>query len=204
MNYNPSSEKNILEIAQKFNKQLKKLLKNKNENPGIDQDKILKFKALFYSAKFYEQTSKSNPEIEITTSVLKEEIEILGVRIKNLIKIFHFHFQTAYPYDSETWNGYRYSELEYAAMKHENFRKFLDNFMKLAYEKAEVLKATKSLKEDMEKIENLSKKFSEKHDELLLNIKRIENGIIIRRNYINELSELIRIIHNSNPAILPG
>jgi len=194
MKNSPYSENELLEIASKFKKHLKDHFSTiKSVCPDLDQEFIFRFKALYYEVHLHSLNLGSDN----LHQVFKLELEEFANRVRNLAPIFRFYMNKAFPYDSKLWEEFGYCELEKVVLDYVSLRKCLEGVVTLIKEKRSELRAVNCPEPTLEEIEQLSKKVSNTHDEILEHNEKqdIRNKIIQVR--LNELFKLMVTVHDA-------
>jgi hypothetical protein len=190
----PYTEYELLEIASGFKKHLKDHFASiKSADPSLDQNFIYRFKALYYEI----HTHKLTPGDENVTETLKLELKGFVEQIRNLIPIFRFYLQKAFPYNSNLWESYGYCEIEKMISDYSSLRKCLEGSVKLIYEKRTELRAVNCPDSILNEIENLSKQLGLKHEKLLNCLEKNEVRNSAYKTRINELFQLMTIVHEA-------
>jgi len=194
MKNSPYTDIELLEIASEFKKHLKDNFETiKSVYPDLDQNFIFKFKALYYEV----HSHPSDPEHDSITQSFKQELNDFADQVRILIPIFRFYMQKAFPYDSNLWEGFGYCELESAVQEYSLLRKWLEGAVKILNEKRAELRAANCPDPTLNEIVGLSKQVGYKHEELMEYLEKKESGVKAYENRINELFQLMKIVHEA-------
>lgn len=192
MDASPFSQNELLKIATGFKKHLKNNFETiKDVCPVVDSNFMVRFKALYYDMHSH-QTEKDS-----IFQTLKRELLDFANQISDLIPIFRYYLQRAFPYDSEQWQAFGYCEIQNVINDYSGLRKCLETAVMRVREKSSELRAVNCPDQKIEEINNLSKKFAEKHDEFLEYMKSKE---IRRKTYKNKEDELFQLMKVVNDA----
>jgi len=190
----PYSENELLEIASDFKKNLKDHFDSIKEFcPGLNQEFIYKFKALFYEVQ--------SPPLDPTADPVVEEFNLslddLSNQVNSLFPIFRFYMQKAFPYDSNLWEAYQYSEIEKAMLDYSALRTCMEGSVKIIEDKRTELRAANCPNPTLNEIVDLSKQLNDKHDEYLEYVRNKEFRFKVYQNKLNELFKLMKMVHDA-------
>jgi len=190
----PYTEKELLEIATYFKKHLKDHFDSiKKFCPGLDQEFIYKFKALFYEV----QTLPLAPEEDPVVKEFKFKLDDLANQVNSLFPIFRFYMQKAFPYDSNLWEAYQYSEIEKAMRDYATLRTCLEGSVKIIDDKRAELRAANCPNPTLNEIVDLSKQISDKHEEYQEYIRNKDTRYKVYQNNLNELFKLMKMVNDA-------
>jgi len=190
MKNSPYTEDELLEIASKFKKHLKDhIVAINNVCPDLNQEFIIKFKALFYEAQAHPFNKGDNPTLDF-----KRRLEDLANQVRSLFPIFRFYMQKAFPYDSNLWKAYEYCEIEKVVRDYSLLRKCLESSVQIIDEKRSELRAANCPDATLREIEILSNQISEKQEEFLEYYKISELRKKMYENNMNELFNSMKIV----------
>jgi len=190
----PYSENELLEIASDFKKNLKDHFDSIKEFcPGLTQEFIYKFKALFYEV----QSPPLEPDADPVVKELKLVLDDLSNQVNSLFPIFRFYMQKAFPYDSNLWESYQYSEIEKAMLDYSLLRTCLEGSVKIIEDKRAELRAANCPNPTLNEIVDLSKQINDKHDEYLEYLRNKEFRFKVYQNNLNELFKLMKMVHDA-------
>ena len=194
MRNSPYSDDELLKIAAGFKKHLKDHLATfKSVYPGLDQNFIFRFKALYYEV----HTQPSDYESESVKQTFKLELEALADQVRSLFPIFRFYLQKAFPYDSSIWQRFGYCELEKVVHDYSSLRECLDVSVRLIQDKRLELKSANCPDSALEEVVRLAKRVSDTDDELQEYFKKKTHRKEVYQNNMNELFKLMRMIHEA-------
>ena len=194
MKNSPYSEIELLEIASKFKKHLKNHFSSiKSVCPGLDQDFIYRFKALYYEAQTHPLETQSDSFNQVFNLELKEFAD----QVRGLFPILRFYLNKAFPYDSNLWEAYGYCEIEKVVQDFSTLRKCIEGAVNLIHEKRSELKAVNCPEPTLDEIVCLSKRIADKHDELLEYLEKKEIRKTTYESRLNELFQLIKIVQQA-------
>ncbi len=190
----PYSENELLEIASDFKKHLKDHFDAiKKFCPGLTQEFIYKFKALFYEV----QTHPLEPEADPVVKEYEVALDDLASQLNSLFPIFRFYMQKAFPYDSNLWEAYQYCEIEKVMHEYSTLRKCLEGSVKIIDDKRTELRAANCPNPTLNEIVDLSKQISDKHEEYLEYLRNKEFKVKVYQNNLNELFKLMKMVHDA-------
>jgi len=190
----PYSENELLEIASDFKKNLKDHFDSIKEFcPGLTQEFIYKFKALFYEV----QSPPLEPDADPVVKEFKLALDDLSNQVNCLFPIFRFYMQKAFPYASNLWEAYQYSEIEKAMRDYALLRACLEGSVKIIDDKRTELRAANCPNPTLNEIVDLSKQISDKHQAYMeyLRIKDVKH--MDYQNNLNELFKLMKMVHDA-------
>ncbi len=194
MNDFPYSENELLEIASDFKKHLKDHFDTiKKFCPGLNQEFLYKFKALFYEV----QSHPLEPEADPVVKEFKIALDDLVIQLNSLFPIFRFYMQKAFPYDSNLWEAYQYCEIEKVMLEYSALRKCLESSVKIIDDKRTELRAANCPNPTLNEIICLSKQMSDKHEEYLEYLRNKDFRYKVYQNNLNELFNLMKMIHDA-------
>jgi len=194
MKNSPYSENELLEIASGFKKHLKDHFATiKSVYPGLDQDFIYRFKALYYEV----QAHPSELEADRLNQVFSLELKEFADQVRNLFPIFRFYLIKAFPYDSNLWEGFGYCEIEKAVSDYLSLQKCFEVSVRLINEKRAELRAVNCPEPTLDEIVRLSKQVVETHKELQEYLEKKESKNRAYKSRLNELFQLVKIVHEA-------
>ena len=187
------SDNELLEIAAGFKKHLKDHFTTiKSVCPGMDQNFIFRFKALYYEV--HAQPLEGTDSVSQT---FKLELDAFADQVRNLFPILRFYMQKAFPYDSNMWEAYGYCETEKVVHDYSSLRECLNRSVKLINEKRVELKAANCPDPTLDEIKYLAKRVSDTHDEVLEHLQRKAKREEAYNNNLNELFKLMKLVHDA-------
>lgn len=190
----PYSENELLEIAADFKKNLKDHYNSIKEFcPGLTQEFIYKFKALFYEV----QSPPLEPDADPVVIEFKHTLDDLSNQVNCLFPIFRFYIQKAFPYASDLWEPYQYGEIEKAMRDYSVLRTCLEGSVKIIEDKRSELRAANCPNPTLNAIVDLSKQLNDIHEEYLEYLQNKENRFKVYQNNLNELFKALKIIHDA-------
>ena len=190
----PYSENELLEIASDFKKHLKDHFDTiKKFCPGLNQEFIYKFKALFYEV----QAPPPDPQADPVVMEFKATLDDLANQVNSLFPIFRFYMQKAFPYDSNLWEAYQYGEIEKVMRDYSKLRKCLEGSVKIIDDKRIELRAANCPNPTLNELVDLSKQINDKHEEYLEYLRNKDFRYKVYQNNLNELFKLMKMVHDA-------
>jgi hypothetical protein len=190
----PYSESELLEIASRFNKNLKLHFSDlQGFSAELDSDFVFRFKAAFFKSKIH----LANQDVDQSTQKMQEELSSLITAAQCHFQNFRYYIQKAFPYNSELWEPFGYCEVQNATHDYDKLRHCLEDFIKMIKAKKFELLAVRCPEKSFKEMEDLFHKIEEVHDEILhtTNSKGIAEES--RVNRLNKLYKLMQVVHNA-------
>jgi hypothetical protein len=190
----PYTESELLEIASRFNKNLKQHFHDlEGFSDELDYNFIFRFKAAFYKSRIH----PLHQEPDLFTHKIKEELNDLVTSAQNLFQNFRYYIQKAFPYDYDLWEPYGYCEVHNAVQDYDKLVHCLEDFIKMIKSKRYELLAVKCPDKSFKEIEDLYHKIEENHNEFLKSNSLKDITKESRINSLNKLYRLMQIVHNA-------
>ncbi len=190
----PYSESELLKIASRFNKNLKTHFNDlQGFSSKLDSDFVFKFKAAYFKSRIH----TADPEVDLFTHEMYEELNRLINNTQIVFQDFRFYIQKAFPHDSRMWEAYGYCEVERATHNYEEMIHCLTDFISMIRDKKHELLAVKCPEKDFKEIEDLFIKIKEKHDEIVNWENKKNTSHEARLNNLNKLYKLMQVVHNA-------
>lgn len=190
----PYTEKELLEIATYFKKHLKDHFDSIKEFcPGLDQEFIFKFKALFYEV----QSPPLEPNADPVVTEFKLTLDDLSNQVNSLFPIFRFYMQKAFPYDSNLWEAYQYCAIEKAMHDYSALQTCLEGSVKIIDDKRTELRAANCPNPTLNEMVDLSKQICDKNEAYQEYLRNKEFRLKAYQNNLNELFKLMKMVHDA-------
>jgi len=124
-------------------------------------------------------------------------LEDLSNQVNCLFPILRFYMQKAFPYDSNLWEAYQYSEIAKAMLDYSLLRTCLDGLVKIIEDKRAELRAANCPNPTLNEIVDLSKQINDKHEEYQEYLRNKDYRYMVYQNNMNELFKLMKVIHDA-------